>query len=403
MELAADKDDIARKARNAAREGGLIDTAQVRLRGLAEVQASAGPNWPRLKKRAREGTIALIEDHLEPDDLVVPCGDGFLVIFANAHATQIEARCIAIREGLVHFYLGEEGLSALRASVSPQAIAAESVGDLLSMDQGAGAENPVNECAIERSLRFVSVWSLKTNSVAASLCTPTLAGAQGEHVGYDPEFLIKGTRKEQSFLNRDLAILRHAILPAGSAVAHPDRLKAMQVHASTMMRAKSRDAYVRLLSEHGASCARLAFLTIAEIERGTPMISLIEWVALLRKFSPRIVLDFHYTDHVIGALSATGAWAASIHLPIQSTAQKALFEKPTIEQLNFWTRAAHERRMRLIVHGFREEFFVAKAARIGVDFGTGTFRPALNQEDGTGPRRDAWPSAPRTMPAEYAA
>ena len=89
-----------------------VDFGQFRLLNLEQVRSAAGADWPRIKTRVFTAGQQLIETSLGPDDLVVPCGDGFLVILANPDAAQA-ARIESIGEKLRTFFLGEPQTEAL--------------------------------------------------------------------------------------------------------------------------------------------------------------------------------------------------------------------------------------------------------------------------------------------------
>jgi hypothetical protein len=110
---------------------------------------------------------------------------------------------------------------------------------------------------------------------------------------------------------------------------------------------------------------RRAIITFAEIEKGTPLISIAEWCSSLRAMVGRVCLDLHYTDHAIASIGAAGAWAAGFHLPIYSGAQRGPRAARTLEQLRFWAKSI--RGMRLAVNGFTDPDFLNDACAAGVD------------------------------------
>jgi hypothetical protein len=365
-----DVDVIARKLRDIVHTGGMIEAAQVQLIGLDEVEAAAGPNWPRLKDRVRSGSVHLIQSHLAANDVVIPAGNGFLILFASGAAEPTRELCDQIRTALIGFYLGEEGLERLHPEVRQQAIAAQNVSALLdtaAMKPPKRKLDPALPAGAE--VEFVPLWALREGRIAAEIGWPLLPGREGRHVGYDPDFLLGAGHHPESYLNLDLRILERAIAVHADGASR--RPVGIQVHAMTMQHRRARESYLSWLSEMREDLPRTAFISIAEIERGTPMMSIMQWVGLLRRHIDHIVLDFHYADHALGGVRETGAWAISTHLPVQASAQKAQYRGPLLDQLKFWTHAIRARGMRLIVYGFQDTSFAAEAARIGVDLGAG--------------------------------
>jgi hypothetical protein len=125
-----------------------------------------------------------------------------------------------------------------------------------------------------------------------------------------------------------------------------------------------------MLSNMPLELRRRAMITIAEIEKGTPLISIGEWCSGLRAMLNRVCLDFHYTDHAIASIGASGAWAAGFHLPIYSGAQRGPRAVRTLDQVRFWSKTIRAQGMRLAVNGFSDSDFLQQAAAAGVDIAT---------------------------------
>jgi hypothetical protein len=111
----------------------------------------------------------------------------------------------------------------------------------------------------------------------------------------------------------------------------------------------------------------MLFVSIAEIERGTPLITISEWYSGLRALVTRVWLEFHYTDHAIGSIGATGAWAAGFSLPAFSVAQRGARAERLRRQIRFWSKTLRSQGMRLFVHGFQDAALVEDADLLGVD------------------------------------
>jgi hypothetical protein len=364
------------RLRTLARAGGMIETAAVRLIGLQQIEAAAGANWPNIRERVFSGSLHIIEERLGERDLVIPCGEGFLLVFADAEPAEIQAASDQLRETLTKFYLGDEGLKALQASVRPQAIPLDQV--QLSLDRGSAQpkpQRPVPSQSASQSVETVPIWSLRTHSCCAELCAAVIRGAHSPYVGYDPDFLLRGSHDDTDFLDTDLAILDHALAGEDLRRDGTSRPLGIQVHASTMQNRRAREKYFSWLPAEEERRTAISFISVAEIAVGTPMMSIVEWTRMLRQHFSRVVLDFHYSDHAIGTIRDAGAWMVSTHLPVHGAAQKVRFAGPTLGHLQFWTKSMHDRGMRLIVHGFQEPAFADRAAELGVDLATGLIAP----------------------------
>lgn len=356
---------LAARVRAAARDDGLIETAQVKLLGLDEVRAAAGERWPRMREYVREGSLKIIADRLGPDDAVISCGDGFLVVFADAAGEQALASAKAIEEALIAFYLGEEALKALRVEVENEVVSAGQlaglVGEAPRAQSHPGARNDLNLG------RFWPVWSARHSAVAAYLCGPVMAEASGRRLGYNPVFLEKGAHGSVDYLDLDLCLLEQACAAAERESA---AAVGVCVHATTLQTRRNRQIYLEHLAANSQAVAQRMFITVAEIAPGTPLMSLTEWTRSLQRHVPRVALELHRTDRAIGAIGSTGAWAAGFHLPSHPAGSSAN-ARAELCRIESWCRSLRRQGLQPFIGGFREAGFLDLASYSDLGFATG--------------------------------
>lgn len=365
MTLTNDIERLASRVRAAARDGGLIETAQVRLVGLDEVRAAAGPRWPRMREYVREGSLKIIAERLGPDDAVVSCGDGFLVVFADAAGEETQIRSKAIEDALIAFYLGEEALKALRAEVDQETVSASDLAGFVSAGPSAQAD-PQGRNDLNLG-RFWPVWSMRHMAVAAYLCGPVMEDKEGRRLGYNPFFLDKGVHNNVDYLDLDLCLLEQA---AASAEQESAVAVGVTVHATSLQSRRNRQTYLQHLAANTASVQQRMFITIAEIEPGTPLMSLTEWTRTLMRYVPRVALELHRSDRAIGAIGSTGAWAAGYHLPAQPIGSSAK-ARAELSRLDTWCRSLRRQGLQPFIGGFREAGFLDLAGYSDLGFATG--------------------------------
>lgn len=361
--------DIAGRLRGISRDGGSIEAAQVKIIGLDEIREAAGDRWPRMRDRVRSGSLSILQQHMTADDVAIPAGDGFLVILAESVPGSTQQRCQAMRDALLKFYLGEEALSSLRPEVKNRSLSADGLSDLLASSFPASGARVVAR-ALDDEIAEIKIYLAHEHNTGPRLIAPVVY-MRGEHrVAYNQDFILDGrhhTRRD--YLELDIAVLDAALVRAKLSQASGQGLNiAVSVHASTLQTRRSRETYLGWLGEIDPVTRRSFLIAVAEIEKGTPMISMAEWCSNLRSSVSRVWLDFHYTDHAITSIGGTGAAGAGFHLPIYPGAQKDPRAERMRDQIRFWRKTLHSQNMRLIVNGFREERFVKDAASMGVDF-----------------------------------
>ncbi|PZO51177.1 MAG: hypothetical protein DCF16_11555 [Alphaproteobacteria bacterium] len=356
---------LASRVRAATRDGGLIETAQVKLVGLDEVRAAAGTRWPRMREHVRDGSLKIIAQRIGPEDAVIPCGDGFLVVFADASADETKARCADIRDALVAFYLGEEKLAALKADVQRETVTASHLAGLVA--EKAPAKTAVRQRNDLKIGRFWPVWSARRMAVAAYICGPAIEARGGWRLAYNPGYLETGAHRHTDYLDLDLCLLEQA---CASAEHEGAAAIGVTVHATTMQNRRSRMIYLEHLAANASPVQQRMFITVAEIEPGTPLMSLTDWTRALKRYFPRVGLELHHDDRAIGALAATGAWAAGYHLPTGRISSSAQARK-TLNHLDAWCNTLTRQGIMPFIGGFQDAGLLDLASFSDLAFVTG--------------------------------
>jgi hypothetical protein len=274
-----------------------------------------------------------------------------------------------MREALLSFYLGDEALKSLKPEVTARSLSADGFADLMTTSLAPKAQVTAQEGLLRDDITEARVFSTRERRVVGRWICPVRHEPVGRRLAYDCEYILNGHHHRGDFLDLDLAILDYAQRRAGEK-DQADLVTGFTVHASTLQARRSRDLFYAALSQAPAAFKSRAIITVAEVERGTPLMSIAEWCCTLRTFLNRVCLDLHYADHAISSIGNTGAWAAGFHLPIYSGAQKGARSARTLDQVRFWSKALKSQGMRLAVNGFREPDFVDEARRAGVDVAT---------------------------------
>jgi hypothetical protein len=360
---------LALQLRAISRDDGSIDAAQVRVIGLDEIRKAAGDKWPRMRERVRDGSFQILSRFVTPQDVIVPAGDGFLVILAEGAAGINQDRCRKMHDALLSFYLGEEALKALKPEVTARTLSADGFADLIATSLGAEPDMSAQETLLRDDITEARIFSTRDRRVVGRWICPVRHEPIGRRLAYDGEYILDGVHRRHDFIDLDLAILDYAQRRA----QEPDQGElaiGFTVHASSLQVRKHRELYLSALAAAPEAFKSRAIVTIAEIERGTPLMSIAEWCCTLRTMLGKVCLDLHYTDHAISSIANTGAWAAGFHLPIYSGAQKGARSARTLDQIRFWSRTLKSQGMLFSVNGFREPDFVEEARGAGVEIAT---------------------------------
>lgn len=362
-----DLDQTASRLKAMADAGGSIEAAQVKLIGLDEIREAAGARWPRMRERVRSGSLSILTQHTSPDDVIIPAGDGFLIMLAEGRAGDAQRRCQEMRNALLKFYLGEEALAALRPEVSSRALTAAGLTDLIASRMRESSDLIAKGHRDEMAAAPVLV--THETRVGAVMVAPIVRDGPVRRIAHNAEFILDGRHHgDQDFLELDIALLDAALAQA-RWIRETGKRSAVGVcvHSTTLQSRRSREAYLGWLQGVDQELRRSVFISINEIERGAPLMSISEWCIALRARVPRVSLNLHYADNAIGCLGGTGAWAAGFHLPTFAGAQRDGREQALRSKIRFWAKALHNQGMTVVVHGFQDVTFLDGARAMGVD------------------------------------
>jgi hypothetical protein len=378
--------DAIDKLKVTVQEGRSFDAAQVRVVGLDAIRQAAGDRWDAIKERVRTNSMAFLQGCLGPRDIVIPAGDGFLILYGDVANREIASEAQTVQDALNSFYLGEAGMEKLRAQVAGFSIDAKNMHSVLAL-AGNNAANDIVEIDAVRSpatigqaspseiaaphmgreIVFSSVWTVQQQAITTYFASWARWENGARRYGYNPAYRTDGTASEDSFVELDLAMLERATEAAALAIESGRKcLVGFSVHSSTFQRRPARQAYLSRLAATPEPLRKYLMGRIAEVSPGTPAISLTEWVGCLRTVTSRVAVELHPTERVLTGLDATGAFSISCTLPLteivtpdQRQRYAALMAK--------WTPVLQKQGLKFSVDNLIDPVLMEIACRVGVD------------------------------------
>jgi hypothetical protein len=354
--------ETAHKLRDAVRKNESFDTAQIQVIGLSDIRRAAGGDWPTIAERIRRKTMIFLESRLQPGDIIVPCGDGFLIIYAERAAERdISLECTALQDRLNDYYLGEEGL-ALSAQVRGRVVAAMDVEDMLTPPPRNTTE-PIGDVGV----KFVPAWCAARETVGMYLATPSVGDPKGPRLSYDPSYRATGQHHRNDYLDVDLTILQ-ASVAAATQCQREGKASAIvySVHATTMQNRRRRETFLRALAEAPAPIRARLLGRIAEVAHGTPVVSLHDWVSMLHLFTPRVALELHYEERVLCCFNTVRAWSIGCVLP--SNIQTPNRRDANLALIDRWARQAHRQGICAGIFNIVDPVLVTAACAFRIDY-----------------------------------
>lgn len=233
-----------------------LDVGQFKLVGLGEIREQAGEAWARIKTRVFTAATQLIERELSPADVVLPAGDGFLVVLADPAAAVTE-RLDAVARRLREFFLGHPDMKGLAVEASSGRLDAGALTALADRSAAAPpADKPEERRQVSRSTPaeedksdgalsawFRPVWDGKNQVIAGNASRPKV------WVGGRP---LDGRRvAETRMVPVDQTAIDHLAQTAGfDALMRSVRAKSqtqiyLSIHAETWASREEREEILR--------------------------------------------------------------------------------------------------------------------------------------------------------------
>jgi hypothetical protein len=370
--------DVVEKLKTTVHEGRSFDAAQVKLVGLDDIRAAAGENWDAIKERVRANSLGFLQGCLGQEDIVIPAGDGFLVLYAEAPARDLTRESAVLQDALNAFYIGEEGMERLRSKVKGVSVDAQNVHAVLAFDgedlhDAADAPPPL---AVEgpaepiaHHLRFAPVWSVAQEAIATYLLTPAYADERGAlQLGYDPAYRRRARHAYEDYLALDLRLLDAAIQEGQAAFAAGRKcLVSYSVHATTLRARAPRAKYLSALARMPSHLRKYLSPRIAEIEPGVPLITLSEWVGVLRGAARRVTIELHPSEPNLLDLRTSGIAGVECFLPIADPITPAQ-RRDFASLIGRWARALHGQGLHFNICHVVDPALLEVGRRAGADF-----------------------------------
>ncbi|MGE0830457.1 MAG: hypothetical protein AB7O04_14050 [Hyphomonadaceae bacterium] len=377
-------EELVRKLKAAARTTGALAAAQVQYLNVSDLAARSGRHWPAVNERIRSGSLSFIRACVDADDLVIPCDDGFLILFTEGDSAHHAERAQELQSMLGAFYFGEEGLETLQVQVDPRQLNGDDVRAFVSNNRSGGkAIAEPGTCAHEgaHDIAFWPVWAAQAELIALHFCAPNYCDHGVVRHGYDRDFRLSGRHSSADFAHLDLTILQSASAALARLLTRsPGSVVGATVHVTTLRRRQALGEYLRTLQAIPESTRQRMVVKIAEIEPGTPTGSLAEWASLLRQHVRHVGLGFHPSERAFERFRNVGAWSVGIELPSHGLAPSADTKRPLNTLIERWTRAARPVGPRLHIEGFRSMELLATAKRNGLNFASSEIAwPPLRQ------------------------
>jgi hypothetical protein len=362
---------LGSRLREIAQQRTELDVTQLQIINIGEIRSAFGEKWSEARARVYETSVGFLKRRIAADDLLIPCGNGFIVIFGSLEGAGAEVAGLQLTRALNSFFLGQDGLKQFRFSCRNQTLEIDGIDNLVQalsladdfeMIEGTLAD----ESSDEILFRYQPVWDAKREVIAAYLTTACNAdGAPLE--AEDPEYHL--TLPRQGLSELDLAMIdagTHAL--ERSLRAGTPSLLGLTVHSAALADKVQRAEILARLGRIDKTLQKYLFVRLVDIVPGFPRFQLEEQLRLLGQKIERVCVELHYYEPDLDGVRDAGVWACSYKLPrmLHPTAQDTAHAITT--KLERDARRVQKSGKRLIVDVPEPPLLVNWCRAAGVDY-----------------------------------
>jgi hypothetical protein len=109
-----------------------IEMGQFQMLNLDMVRAETGEQWIPLRKKIYNVAVHFIEKRLHPDDVLVRCRGGFILVFAHLSGHEAKERVARLSDQLNAFFLGDRVLKQLEIRADARTVTASELAQVVA-------------------------------------------------------------------------------------------------------------------------------------------------------------------------------------------------------------------------------------------------------------------------------
>ena len=326
-------DNLVKRLRSIARDRALIDVAQFRFIGLAEIERQYGGRWLAARARVHEIAQGFLEENIGESDLLIEGADGFLVVFASKSGTESAIAGIGLSQGLNQFLLGQIGERAPRVNVRLYSTpAAELEASLDALPPGFAPEMSATNKDLSDTIdwRFQPCWDVRREALTSYHVTPYVKASGAPASGY----LFEAAAGKANYAAIDEASLHVSEKALKQLLSNGLKcFIGVSVHVSSLASAATRAQLIKTIARFDRGLQRYRTIKIAGVAPGFPRLYLAEIMGALRMHVSNISIAASADEPDVAGLVNAGASVLGFTL-----SDKAIGPNTSIVQPNLLAR-----------------------------------------------------------------
>jgi hypothetical protein len=304
---------LSSRLRQLLSAGSSLDAAQLHLIDFDNLSRAFGPRWPDVKARIREISFDLLSRRVAPEDLIIPCTDGFLVLFGKISGQEAEAAGKRLTDDLNQFFLGQSGLEKCQFSFTHKTVQLGELAGLVRDDETplrpparAGRSASADSAKVAFRFKYLPIWDIKQAAITSYFVQAVTP--EGWPVPPMIAARDRSTTRTQ-LLVHDLWALDAAqtgiedVLGAGGRI-----MVGTPIHAATLADPGTRLEMLAAFDSVNPAVKKFLLGKIQCVDQGFPLYQLVEILACLKQKVERVCVVLPPEHLELKGLSLPHIW-----------------------------------------------------------------------------------------------
>ncbi|MDP3739487.1 MAG: hypothetical protein Q8R02_19015 [Hyphomonadaceae bacterium] len=365
-----DGHDLVRRIKRLADANQAINAAQIQFIALEEIATAYGDRWRAERGRIMPAAAAFISKRTKHDDVLIPCDNGFIIVFADPDPANAAVAAHAIGRSLRSVFFGADATFQQERETTFHPTPSADPVDTNDLDAKGHSQTVCRESppdlaadAAGLSFRFQPVWDVKRQAVTTYYIEPVnlltgqrVGGYQFEKPGgVTPRFLEIDDR----LLRISETVMRSLFQTGRKAIV------GVSIHISSLTKQAHRQRILETISQFDAQLLQYRAIKVSAVEPGFPRRYLRDTVSFLSAQIPHIVVGMSAAEENFSTALDCGAWGLGYTIPPDSALahEAGFFSKLTRD-----AAAARASGKRFFVEGHLTPTQALQCAECGVDF-----------------------------------
>lgn len=382
MSKACLPDDLSERLREIAKLRPELDVTQLQILNLEDVRQAYGDRWPETRSHVFDIAIDFLKKRITPEDLLIPCGDGFVIVFGSIEGASAEIAGLQLARSLSNFFRDESEFEQFRFRCKHQTLEIAGIANLVRALSAVEPAEPIHGTLAEDEIetreirfKFQPLWDAKHEAISTYVTRAfdmrgrALDGEENE-----------GASSGRGHLSRDLASIEASVSALDRLLKRGDQaIVAITLHASTLADQRQLREILQALEAINQRKRRYLMITLGDVVHGFPRYHLDRLVQLLSQKIERVAIDLSFDEPDIESIASSRAWGFGYNLPRFTQQLSPESAASLLSRIGRDAKRAARNGKRLIIGCDGEPDLVPRCRAAGADYvACRTLWPALD-------------------------